>query len=444
MSSHNKVVWSEGMFIRPQHFQQQDRYTQYLLTENNRLLVNYAYGLTELKIDADLLSMDRISVLTGRGIFPDGTGFNITEDNSFIEILDIPEHTRNKLVYLALPLYHPSIAEVSLEEKQDGLARFMAQEFEVADNTSNTNDSAPIHLGKLHLRLLLEGEELSQFACLPIARVVEVGSDKKVVLDSEFVPTLLDCRVSTKVKGYLIELHTLLQQRRQMLAERLGDINRGNNLSAVADLLLLQLAGRFESVFKHMLHLPRVHPENLYVALLQLASELNVFIKKSQFDLPLYNHEDLQHTFDPMLVNIRRGLSIILKHAAELMPLEEQQEGISVATIHNRVLLDECSFVIKIKADLATEELIQRFPAQVKVGPVEEIKQLVRLQLPGINLKLLPVVPAQLPYQSGCSYFALEAKGELWKKLKKSVGFAFHVGGDFPNLQLELWAIRGE
>ncbi len=31
MSWHNKVVWSEGLFLRPQHFQQQDRYIEHLV-----------------------------------------------------------------------------------------------------------------------------------------------------------------------------------------------------------------------------------------------------------------------------------------------------------------------------------------------------------------------------------------------------------------------------
>ena len=31
MSWHSKVVWSEGMFLRPQHFQQQDRYLEALV-----------------------------------------------------------------------------------------------------------------------------------------------------------------------------------------------------------------------------------------------------------------------------------------------------------------------------------------------------------------------------------------------------------------------------
>ncbi len=31
MSWNNRVVWSEGMFLRPQHFQQQDRYIETLV-----------------------------------------------------------------------------------------------------------------------------------------------------------------------------------------------------------------------------------------------------------------------------------------------------------------------------------------------------------------------------------------------------------------------------
>jgi CheY-like chemotaxis protein len=33
MSENNKTVWSEGMFLRPQHFQQHDRYLETLVRE---------------------------------------------------------------------------------------------------------------------------------------------------------------------------------------------------------------------------------------------------------------------------------------------------------------------------------------------------------------------------------------------------------------------------
>ena len=54
----------------------------------------------------------------------------------------------------------------------------------------------------------------------------------------------------------------------------------------------------------------------------------------------------------------------------------------------------------------------------------------------------LPVAPRQIPYHAGYTYFELEKHSEFWKELQHSGGFALHVGGDFPGLELEFWAIR--
>jgi len=55
----------------------------------------------------------------------------------------------------------------------------------------------------------------------------------------------------------------------------------------------------------------------------------------------------------------------------------------------------------------------------------------------------LPVAPRQIPFHAGCHYFELERGGDLWKQLERSGGMALHIGGEFPGLELELWAIRG-
>jgi type VI secretion system protein ImpJ len=99
-------------------------------------------------------------------------------------------------------------------------------------------------------------------------------------------------------------------------------------------------------------------------------------------------------------------------------------------------------FVLAVKADLPENSLRTHFPAQIKIGPVERIRQLVNAAMPGIPLKVLPVAPRQIPYHSGYTYFELERQSEFWKELQNSGGFAFHIGGDFPGLELELWAIR--
>jgi type VI secretion system protein ImpJ len=55
----------------------------------------------------------------------------------------------------------------------------------------------------------------------------------------------------------------------------------------------------------------------------------------------------------------------------------------------------------------------------------------------------MPVAPPGIPYHAGFAYFELETRGsDLWKQLETSGGLAIHIAGDFPGLELELWAVR--
>jgi type VI secretion system protein ImpJ len=122
--------------------------------------------------------------------------------------------------------------------------------------------------------------------------------------------------------------------------------------------------------------------------------------------------------------------------------LTERGHGVSTAVVTDAELLRSAGFVLAVRAQLPAEQLRQRFPAQSKLGPVERIKDLVNLALPGVVMRSLPVAPRQLPFHAGSHYFELERQGELWKQLERSGSLALHVGGDFPGLELELWAIR--
>jgi len=93
-------------------------------------------------------------------------------------------------------------------------------------------------------------------------------------------------------------------------------------------------------------------------------------------------------------------------------------------------------------SSLPSEDLRRRFPAQLKIGPVEKIGDLVRLQLSGVPVHAVPVAPRQIPYHAGFAYFELDQSDQLWGELKDSGGVAFHVAGEFPGLALEFWAIR--
>ncbi|MBV5335487.1 type VI secretion system baseplate subunit TssK, partial [bacterium] len=87
-------------------------------------------------------------------------------------------------------------------------------------------------------------------------------------------------------------------------------------------------------------------------------------------------------------------------------------------------LLTVATFVLAVNADMPTEALRRNFPALVKIGPVEQIRELVNVQLPGIRVRPLPVAPRQIPFHAGAVYFELERGSPIWNQLAQSGGIA--------------------
>ena len=188
-----------------------------------------------------------------------------------------------------------------------------------------------------------------------------------------------------------------------------------------------------------------MHPQQLFIACLQLAGELSTFSRESR-RAPVYSdylHDNLANSFAPLVTDLRHSLSMVLHRSAVPIDLQDRKFGVRVAIIADQDLLKSASFVLAVNAQLSPEIMRNRFPLQVKIGPVERIRDLVNLQLPGIPLRAMPVAPRQIPFHAGFNYFELERGGELWGQLERSGGMAMHIAGDFPGLELEFWGIKG-
>lgn len=442
MSWNSKVVWSEGMLLQPQHLQQHDRYLQSMLESRVGALRPYSWGFSSLKIDEQQLALGKLSLLSCSGVLPDGTPLQLPTDDDLPLPLDIPEDSRNALVVLALPTRRPGIAEVSNESSSDDFARYRKAEYEAWDSNGEDN-SALMQVGKLRLRLALESEVVNAYTSIGVARIIERRADNRIVLDPEYCPPCLDYRVAPRLGAFADELVGLLHQRGAALSDRLCQPGAGG-AAEIADFLLLQLVNRSEPMFAHLASMTGLHPEELYRAMAQLAGEMATFSKsnKRAIQYPLYRHDRLRESFAPVMDDLRKSLSIVMDAHAIPIPLEERQFGIRVAVMPDAELVKSAAFVLAVNAQMPAEAVRTGFPPKVKIGTVEKIRDLVNLQLPGIGLRPLPVAPRQLPYHAGFTYFELDRGSDLWKTLPTSAGFAMHVAGDFPGLQMEFWAIR--
>jgi type VI secretion system protein ImpJ len=157
---------------------------------------------------------------------------------------------------------------------------------------------------------------------------------------------------------------------------------------------------------------------------------------------PPYRHDALAETFAPAVEEIRRALTAVLEQTAIAIALQDKGRGVYAGQVTDAGLIRGATFVLAANAEVPAERLRAQFPSQLKIGPPEKIRDLVVSALPGIGVRPLPVAPRQIPYHAGYCYFELDRSSEFWKPIEVSRLIAMHVAGEFPGLDMQLWAVR--
>jgi type VI secretion system protein ImpJ len=323
------------------------------------------------------------------------------------------------------------------------MLRYRAGELTVRDNTLGSDTETLMEVGRLDLRLLRARDARDGFACCGLARVLERRPDQLVVLDETYIPPCLDLRAAPRLTGFIEEVTGLLHRQAEARAGRVRGGGRGG-VSDWADFLMLQLINRSEPLALHLGRITGLHPEPLYRFFVTLAGELATYAgdTKRPPDFPTYRHDDLDPTFTPVMERLRDYLSRELVERAVQIPIQERQYGFRIALVPDRSLLEGARFVLAAHAAMDAQALRNRLPAQAKIGPIERITEFVRLALPGVALRPMPTAPLEIPYHAGFDYFELDRSSEFWTQIAASGGLALHIGGEFPGLELALWAIR--
>ena len=446
MSWNNKVIWSEGMFLQPQHFQQQNRYHERLLENRISPLLGYHWGFSSLELNSAALMLGKVQLTSARGIFPDGTPFNFPEQDKAPLPLDIDVNLRDEVIVLALPVQRVSATETDSGDSQDSnLARYSIEEIEVSDNNTQNPSSAPLQIGQLSLRLMRKRDTTDAYTVLGVVKINERRTDNQIVLHKEFIPPLLHVGSDVILSGYLQELCGMLHQRGEELASLITQPGH-RGIAEIADFLMLQTINRYESLFIHLTKISVLHPERLYSLCLNFSGDMSTFDERSSRRPSAsidYQHDALALCFGSLMAELRRLLANKIISSVVHIQLEERQHNIRIALVHDKGLFKSANFILAVNAQLPAEAIRVKIPVQVKIGPSEKIRDLVNLALPGIPLTPLPVAPRQLPFHAGFNYFEFERENELWRQLEHSAGLVIHIGGEFPGLALELWAIKG-
>src|SRR5450830_1534116 len=416
MSSHDGVVWSEGMFLLPQHFQQQERHHRARLAQVLRAVQPHGWGFATLKIDAAQLALGNLALSACEGIMPDGSPFALTDEELVRLRYPVADSERDVQLVLALALNRPGAADIETAPGDDSLARYRISEVLVADANTEGDEPACLQVRRLNLKLAREADVAASHVFLRVARVVERSVD---------------------------ELIARARQRGVALAGGLGQGGLGG-MTEIQQYVMLQSVNRAESLLMHLASQPALHPELLYRELVRLAGELAIFgqERKCPRAYPPYRHDRLGESFVPLIQDLLQALSTVASADVVALALKSGAFGFRFAQVADINLYQSARFILAVRAQVPDEELRKNFPSRLKIGPAERLHDLVNLQLPGLAIQVLPTAPRELPYYPGFSYFQLSNDHPLWADLVDTSGFGLHVAGSFPGLQLAFWAIR--
>ena len=444
MHKNNRTVWTEGMFLGPQHFQQHDRFLLNTIGAVNRARGAYHFGLRSFAIDENALAQGKVAFSSLSGIFPDGTPFDLPGDDELPEPINIDPSVRNQIISLAIPFSAHSDKDVAESRSNESFSRYLLQDQIVRDRHSPDADSEEtVFTGSLWTRLIIEGEDVSAYHTVPLVKVVERREDDTVKLDTQFYPCAVELAASSPLLNLCGEIHGLLKQRANELAGRLGSPN-ASDTSQLIQFLLLQTVNRYEPLFRHYSLSGAAHPETLYKDLIQLAGELST-ITNSDRVCPAFHeylHRDQFAAFHSVCLSLRESLNWIPDSKVESIPVKHIKGGIYTASVKDRHLFDTSRFILAVKANVTPDELHRKFPRNSTISSKNKLRDLVEAQSRGIELKSLLTVPNSIPMYENNIYFEMRQDSSLWKEIATTGDIAMHIAGSYSDLSMQVWTIQ--
>jgi type VI secretion system protein ImpJ len=441
MSGSNRVLWSEGLYLRTQHFQQQDRHAEALMRAGLQATPWQPWGFSRLEFDRAALDAGQIAIRTASGLFPDGTPFHVPDTAAPPPPVSVAAGASG-VAHLAIPVEQLGVATMDAGHAEPSGARYRGEITQVRDTVRNGADPAEVEVAKLNLRVLGPGEAVAGFVTLPLAQIEGLRADGSVAIREGDLPPALSIAAAAWYAGLLQEVVTGLDR----IAEAHGQMVLGGTGRSVENLLILELANAARPRVVHLLAQNLSHPCPLYEELAGLAGRMATYGSSSRrlTEMPVYDHADPAPAYQA-LADTLRSLMLSLRHVepkSRALPVAKHSQNIWKVRIDNPEILKTSRIVLRIGSNLSEDTLRKLFVDQATVGAADVFESLWKSRLPGIALKPLHSQPREIPYDGERLCLELNQKSEHWAQLMNAPGFVIGITGQLEQEpQIDCYAV---
>lgn len=432
------IHWSEGMFLRPHHFQAQDRHWYEFFENSIRDLIPYAYGIRFIEISEQAIANYQIEVSHCEARMRDGSIISIGGNDQMDRVdlrqgikglQDLKEvflENEKIRVYLAVPrikLGHENTAR----DTHTPNTRYY--EFSREDEEENRGGNPQeVSFRELNIRILLSTDDLSGFELMPICQIVRNESDGTPRIDPNYHPPCLAVDAWTPLgTGIVRRVFDLIGERIERFRNDILNQNITWDPREIGDLekmMRLRTLNEAYGELRILAFSDGIHPLKVYTALCRIIGQLAIFDDKERRieNIPKYDHENLADIFQWAYKEIRR-----------------LSEGRIDATYEHRFFLGSgqsmhvqldpkwfdpsWEWYIGFEGVSVSKEDTYQLVTQGfhwVFGSGEQVETLFRNNMPGVRLRPVAQPPRVLPQGGNWVYFQVQRQGPPWDDVQRT------------------------
>jgi type VI secretion system protein ImpJ len=443
----SRVVWSEGMYLAPHHFQVQGRYFEDAI----RFVIEHAWfapwGFTAYQLDEHAIANGRVALQSAYGIFEDGLAFAMDKDcDPLPPERDVsrllPPTTQTLLVLLAVPRRQEGARNCNIEGNTDH-CRYRARNRPIRD-VNDGADEKDVLLGEKNIAIVTDQEVDGSMNTIPLARIRR-NADGTLGFDPAFIPPCSKLTASEWLMNFLGQLIELLEEKRKVLLvprSGQGGFRTGLSEMEVSKFWFLHAINDGLAQLRHLHFSKRGHPEELFRELSRVAGALCTFnVESDPANLPVYDHRRLDECFSALGSHIREHLEILVPSNAIEVPIQRSAPNIYAGGIADQRCFGRSRWVLGLGSSAGDAAVMAKAPYLVKICSALFVSELVRRAVPGLSLLHLPVPPTAISRRMDLQYFSISKSGRCWDHILETREIGIYVPDELPDPVIDLQVV---
>lgn len=441
----SRVVWSEGMYLAPHHFQTQSRYFEDSIAFLASCLWRDPWGVLHLQMDAKAIANGVVSMLHGSGMFSDGLTFDMPTSDALPaarSTISLASSSDGELIlHLAVPLRNNDGNDASLNKASE--ARYSGVFRSLRDET-NGIDEYEVELARKNIRIVATAELSPGLLSFPIARIVRDPSGK-FAYDADFIPCSLRLSASDALTLLVKRVLDTIAEKSATIARPVqaqGQLQTSSLPMDIANYWFLHALHSALPALRHLVQTRHAHPSECFLELARLAGALCTFaLDSNPRALPKYDHLDPGPAFHALSSHILRHLEIIVPSNTVTLTFSSIAPYMYSAPVEDERCLRRARWVLGLRSSLGESEQLRQTPRLVKVCSERFVPELVKRALPGMTLTHLPVPPSAIRASVDMQYYSLDPAGPCWQHILNTKSVGVYIPGEFSDPEFTLTVI---